>query len=253
MADLQEPEPTLNIDRHLRYWRMCLTAPLPHHYLSNEGNRMALAYFIINSIAILEPSLSPSCSSPDETSKPQRKPLLTPDLRKQLRKWILAHQHPGGGFIATSSLIFPFEEPDNPDGYQSSPGESSDYDPAADYPSPANLPATVFALLLLALLADENDPDGALVGVDRVKTLKWLRRLQREDGSFGEVVRRMPIPGEEMYIGGGYDMRYCYIASAIRWILRGDVKEGDDGWVEDIDIDGLRSYILRTQVRCCSG
>ncbi|KAK0648925.1 terpenoid cyclases/protein prenyltransferase alpha-alpha toroid [Cercophora newfieldiana] len=70
-------------------------------------------------------------------------------------------------------------------------------------------------------------------------------RLQREDGSFGEALRRLPNQG--WYIAGGYDMRYCYIAAAIRWIMRGDVEQGDSRWVEDIDVEGLASYIQRSQ------
>ncbi|KAJ4291432.1 geranylgeranyl transferase type-1 subunit beta [Collariella sp. IMI 366227] len=75
---------------------------------------------------------------------------------------------------------------------------------AVDGPGVANLPATLFAIQLLALLADEDDEDGAFAGVDRVQTLRWLRRLQREDGSFGEVLRQMPP-------GAGY--AYCAIAA----------------------------------------
>ena len=43
-------------------------------------------------------------------------------------------------------------------------------------------------------------------------------------------------------------MRYCYIATSIRWFLRGDVKEGEPGWVEDFDTEGLTRYILTSQV-----
>ncbi|KAK0739033.1 terpenoid cyclases/protein prenyltransferase alpha-alpha toroid [Apiosordaria backusii] len=109
----------------------------------------------------------------------------------------------------------------------------------------ANAPGTLFALQLLALLADEDGPEGAFDGVDRVQTLRWLRRLQREDGSFGEVLRLLPSQG--WFIGGGYDMRHCYIAASIRWMLRGGVKEGEPGWVEDFDTEKLASYILSSQ------
>ncbi|KAG7283999.1 hypothetical protein NEMBOFW57_010357 [Staphylotrichum longicolle] len=193
MPDPSPPEPVLDIERHLKYWKMCLQTPLPHHYLSNEGNRMALAYFIINSIAI-----------------------LTPPPRRRA-------------------------------GYEQWEPETGAHD--AEGPGLANLPATLFALQLLALLADEGDEAGAFRGVDRVQTLRWLRRLQREDGSFGEVLRRMPgeAEGQGWFIGGGYDMRYCYIAASIRWMLRGAVREGETGWVEDFDAEGLARYIQRSQ------
>lgn len=44
-------------------------------------------------------------------------------------------------------------------------------------------------------------------------------------------------------IAGGRDMRYCYLAAVVRWALRGDVREGEQGWVEDIDVDALVAYI----------
>ncbi|KAK4124349.1 terpenoid cyclases/Protein prenyltransferase [Parathielavia appendiculata] len=243
-------EPALDIDRHLKYWKMCLQAPLPIHYLSNDGNRMALAYFIINSIAILSP---PSAStqhhpvSPDSSTNttpqqqhttPQRKPLIPPEDRSKLRRWVLSHQQPGGGFASTPTLLFPMKKGHETD------TEEEDREGAGSA-GLANLPATLFALQLLALLADEHNEAGAFAGVDRVQTLRWLRRLQREDGSFGEVLKQMP--GVGWFIGGGYDMRYCYIAASIRWMLRGDVSEGEPGWVEDFDTEALAKYILRSQ------
>lgn len=231
---MADAEPALDIERHLRYWKMCLQAPLPHHYLANEGNRMALAYFIVNSISILTPPAA-------------AKPLIPPADRRRLREWVLSHQHPGGGFAASSSLVFPLR------GFEQWEPETGARD-AEGAAGLANLPATLFALQLLALLADDDDDgDGggggakaAFRGVDRAQTLRWLRRLQRQDGSFGEVLTR--LPGHGWFIGGGYDMRYCYIAASIRWMLRGDVREGEPGWVEDIDTERLARYILRTQV-----
>ncbi|KAL2019354.1 hypothetical protein VTK56DRAFT_9734 [Thermocarpiscus australiensis] len=238
MGDPADSEPALDIERHLKYWKMCLQAPLPSHYLSNEGNRMALAYFIVNSVSILTPHANQTTSSDGETEAASRpKPLIPPEDRRKLREWVLSHQHPGGGFVASSSLVLPlrgYEHWDSETGAQDTEGAGL-----------ANLPATLFALQLLALLADEADEAGAFGGVDRVQTLRWLRRLQREDGSFGEVLKL--LPGHGWFIGGGYDMRYCYIAASIRWMLRGDVKEGEPGWVEDFDTEGLARYILRSQ------
>lgn len=239
MAD--SPEPVLDIERHLRYWAMCLHAPLPSHYLPNEGNRIALAYFIVNSICILTPR-------GDAASRPSSsKPLIPPQDGRKMRQWVLSHQRPGGGFAASSSLVFPLL------GARESCGPETGARRDAEGVGLANLPATLFALQLLALLADREDEAGAFRGVDRARTLRWLRRLQREDGSFGEVLRQ--LPGHGCFIGGGYDMRYCYIAASIRWMLRGDVREGEPGWVEDFDTDGMARYILKSQVRfavpCC--
>lgn len=221
----QTEEPSLDIERHLRYWKMCLRSPLPSIYLSNDGNRMALAYFIINAIAILTP---PATEQQCDSEKPAPRPLITPEERAKLRKWVLAHQHPGGGFSGSMSLVFPLDVYDEWDFETKSR--------SLEHSGLANIAATLFALQLLALLADDENAGDAFKGVDRKKTLQWLRRLQREDGSFGEALRRLPNQG--WYIAGGYDMRYCYIAASIRWILRGDVETGDSRWVEDIDVGG---------------
>ncbi|KAK0625435.1 terpenoid cyclases/protein prenyltransferase alpha-alpha toroid [Bombardia bombarda] len=240
MADSAAPgesEPSLNVEQHLKYWKRCLRSPLPHVYLGNEGNRMALAYFIINSISIL----SPPRTEPATGDQPKSPPLITSEERRRMREWVLAHQHPGGGFSGTSSLVFPLHD-----------YEEWDFD--ADAPTQegsglANIAATLFALQLLALLVDDEEDEetaeGAFRGVDRVQTLRWLKKLQRPDGSFGEVLMKMP--GHGWFIGGGYDMRYCYIAAAVRWMLRGDVQQGQPGWVEDFDTVGFTKYILRSQ------
>ncbi|KAK0610994.1 terpenoid cyclases/protein prenyltransferase alpha-alpha toroid [Immersiella caudata] len=232
MAD--DGRPSLDIERHLRYWKMCLRSPLPSLYLSNEGNRMALAYFIINAINILTPHV-PTAQLGSDIQPP--KPLITPEDRANLRKWVLSHQHPGGGFSGSISLVFPLGEYDE---WDFETGSRS-----LEQSGLANIAATLFALQLLALLADDESADQAFKGVDRERTLEWLKRLQREDGSFGEALRRLPTKG--WFIAGGYDMRYCYIAAAIRWILRGDVEKGDTRWVEDIDVEGFVGYIRRSQ------
>ena len=110
--------------------------------------------------------------------------------------------------------------------------------------SQANVAATYFALLLLALAGPEGGhEENAYVGVDRAGTLAWLRRLQRRDGSFGEVVEG------DGRVRGGRDMRYCYLAAAVRWMLRGGVEETTDAaFVEDIDVEGLVGHIRRAQV-----
>ncbi|KAK3384913.1 terpenoid cyclases/protein prenyltransferase alpha-alpha toroid [Podospora didyma] len=223
-------EPSLN-EKHLKYWTMCLQYPLPQIYLANESNRMALAYFIVNSISILTPSPSPS------SAQPQPPPLISPVERRALREWVLSHQHAAGGFCGTSSLLFPLRDYEEWD--------FEEQKPTPEHSGLANIAATVFSLLILALLADDDEAELAFNGVDRVKTLRWLRKLQREDGSFGESL--MNLPGRGWFVGGGYDGRYCYIATVIRWILRGDLKEGELGWVEDFDTERLAKYILNSQ------
>ncbi|KAH6847132.1 terpenoid cyclases/protein prenyltransferase alpha-alpha toroid [Chaetomium sp. MPI-CAGE-AT-0009] len=225
--DHPDAEPTLDIDRHLKYWKMCLQAPLPNHYLSNEGVRMTLAYFIVNSIRILTPTPNPTETTPSPNPKP---PLIPPAEHRRLRQWILSHQQPGGGFAPSSTLLSPQptatqgSSSGGSAGWEAETGAGESEGGAGTGTAVANLPATLFALQLLALLADEGEEGAARAfdGVDRVQTLRWLRRLQRGDGSFGEGGLQRYILGSQTYDGGfagssqeephaGY--AYCAIAA----------------------------------------
>lgn len=199
-----------------------------------DSSRLSLCYFIIVAVDLL------SKTNDD-------KPILTPSDRLRVRSWVLSCQHPLGGFTGSPTHVLPPE-------HQHSDREN------------ANVAGTFFALMLLALVAeDENTEDSengsssaqaAFAGVDRVKILRWLRRLQRpDDGSFGEVVYDPPETngdknnGEkrEPLIAGGRDMRYCYLAAAIRWMLRGDLPPDHPDYVEDIDVPALVNHIRRGQ------
>jgi geranylgeranyl transferase type-1 subunit beta len=79
------------------------------------------------------------------------------------------------------------------------------------------------------------------VGVHRRKLLQWLAKLQRKDGSFGQNL------WDETPVGGS-DMRHSYLASLIRWMLRGSVEKGDAAWVEDIDVEAMIAHIRNGQV-----
>lgn len=107
---------------------------------------------------------------------------------------------------------------------------------------PANMPATYFALASLLILGDD------LKRVRRKDTLRWIKRMQRQDGSFGETL----VDGK---IEGGRDPRFGYCATGIRHILRGEsLREAGSSLAdvtEDIDADALVRCIARTQVREC--
>ena len=105
---------------------------------------------------------------------------------------------------------------------------------------PANLPATFFAILSLTFV-------GNLEGVKRNECLRWLKKLQREDGSFGELVT------QEGRIEGGRDMRYCYVATAVRWMLRGDAPLSEREKEEDINVEALVDHLRSGQVHYCAG
>lgn len=101
---------------------------------------------------------------------------------------------------------------------------------------PANVAATYFSLAALTVLGD------GLQRVRRRECLKWIKALQLADGSFGEGL------GESGKVDGGRDVRFCYCAAAVRWMLRlGSHDEDVD--VADIDVEALLQFITSSQVR----
>lgn len=86
-------------------------------------------------------------------------------------------------------------------------------------------------------------------GLERVKKKEcweWLKSLQLADGSFGEA------HGEGLCVEGERDVRFCYCAAAVRWILRrvrgmSEIEEREDEG-EDIDVEGLVRFVTSSQV-----
>jgi len=78
--------------------------------------------------------------------------------------------------------------------------------------------------------------------VKRIDCLRWLKRLQRDDGSFGEFL------GNDGKVEGGRDMRYCHFASGVRWMLRGDLGPSGEETYEDIDVDKMVLHIQSGEV-----
>ncbi|KAI1088241.1 terpenoid cyclases/Protein prenyltransferase [Rostrohypoxylon terebratum] len=215
-------ERPLDTARHIRYWQRCFRTVLPDHYVSNDSIRLTLGFFIVAALDLLS---SPSSYS-EPPSDPLKASLITLEDRKRLRAWVLSLQHPHGGFCGSPHHVLP-------EGYTTKWDPKNGIETARD-PANANIAATYFALLLLGLLA-KDDGSKAFEGVNRIRTLRWLKTLQRDDGSFGELI------DENGYIGGGRDMRYCYLAATIRWAL-GGAEAG-----EDFDVDGLVAHIRRGQ------
>ncbi|KAL8702941.1 MAG: hypothetical protein Q9201_003895 [Fulgogasparrea decipioides] len=127
--------------------------------------------------------------------------------------WIYRCQHPNGGFRGFTGTDM---------------GERQNEE--NEHWDPANMAATYFALANLALLGDD------LERVNRRGCRKWLKRLQLSDGTFGEAL------GRDGEVHGGRDMRFCFCAAAIRWILGGD-EEKD----EQLDVDGLLRFLEASQ------
>lgn len=193
---------TLQTERHIKYWKRCHSSYLPAPYVAADSTRLTLACFIICALDLLHSPLST-------------------DERRSIRKWVLSLQHPDGGFCGSSTHA---------------------HDGALAEKGTANLAATYFALVLLALAAGDTQEQQRMAfdGVKRKKLLIWLRRLQSTNGSFGQVV----WDGEP---AGGDDVRHGYMAAGIRWMIRGDIKKGDKGWVEDIDVGALKKTVINAQ------
>ncbi|KAL8963262.1 MAG: hypothetical protein Q9193_000448 [Seirophora villosa] len=189
---------------HIRYHLRCLKTLLPTAYTSNDSQRMTLAFFTLCSLDLLG-ALDAHTTAAE---------------RSAYADWIYRCQHPDGGFRG-------FTGADVGDNGRRTEGNRQ-WDPA-------NIAATYFALVSLAILGDD------LARVRGPECLAWLKRLQLPDGTFGEALGL----GEE--IQGGRDMRFCFCAAAIRWILRGE-EEAEAAEEDDIDIDGLVRFFEASQV-----
>ena len=194
--------PTLNKPTHIRYFLRCLKTLLPTAYTSNDSQRMTLAFFVLCALDLLD-ALEPNTTEAE---------------RSAYVEWIYRCQHPNGGFRGFTGADM---------GEATNEGKQ-EWDPA-------NIAATYFALASLAVLGDD------LGSVKRIECLRWLKRLQLQDGTFGEA---LGLRGE---VQGGRDMRFCYCAAAIRSILGGD-NEGQ----QDIDVEGLMRFFEASQVSSTS-
>ncbi|KAJ5789389.1 uncharacterized protein N7518_006400 [Penicillium psychrosexuale] len=199
---MTDPNPTFNTERHVKYYLRCLKTFLPSAYTSNDSNRMLLAYLTLSGLDVLGVLQSKT----------------TPEERQGYINWLYHCQVPSGGFRGFPGTDF-------------GPGKRNKDNEAWD---PANVPATFFALVNLLILGDD------LSRVKRRECLEWLPKVQRADGSFGELV------GPEGCVGGPRDLRYCCCAAGIRYVLRGRSETGLDG-VPDIDVPGFVSFIQACQ------
>lgn len=176
---------------------------LPTGYTANDSSRMTLGFFILSALDLLG----------------QDEQLLSEEERAAIKNWILRCQLPDGGFCGSTNHKFP-------DGHYVNVGNMK------QFLDPPNLPATFFALLSLSYVGDLN-------WVKRRQCLRWLKTLQRKDGSFGELITA------DGTIAGGMDMRHCYVATAIRWMLRSEELDDPN---DDIDVEKLVDHIRNGQV-----
>ncbi|KAL2828685.1 terpenoid cyclases/protein prenyltransferase alpha-alpha toroid [Aspergillus cavernicola] len=189
-------------ERHIRYFLRCLKTFLPELYTSNDSNRILLAFFTVAGLDLLGVLQSKT----------------TPEERQGYIEWIYHCQVPSGGFRGFTGTDF---------GTERRTRENEAWDPA-------NVPSTFFALVILLILGDD------LSRVKRTECLRWLPKMQRSDGSFGEVL------GLGDQVEGGGDLRFCCFAAGTRYLLRGKSAAGLDG-VQDIDVEKLVAFIESCQ------
>ncbi|OWB75203.1 hypothetical protein B5S31_g5068 [[Candida] boidinii] len=198
-------------DKHIKYFNRCLGI-LPSKYESEDSNKLALIYFSLAGLDLL--------GALDEI------PQTTKD---EYKEWVYMH------YISTKegfrgSAIYDLHDHDN----------HGDDDNDNSYDKP-NLAATCFALQILIILKDEN----LVKRIDRYKILNYLVKCQLENGSFA--------PGLDIY---GYpfgenDLRYCMLASTIRFLLgfSNGVKSQNynNNNYQDINILKFQEYIKSIQ------
>lgn len=200
--------------RHVKYWQRCHGSYLPSPYTAADSTRLMWACFIYSALDVLDVSPAAGGSGSGKGT--------TGSDSDRVRAWVLSLQHPDGGFCGSPNHAY---------ADQGAEGTAK----AGD----ANLAATFFALILLAIVG-EGDGTAAFAGVRRGRLLRWLARLQRDDGGFGQNLwDGRPV--------GGRDTRHSYLASGIRWMVRGDVKPGQAGWEDDVDVEAMVGHIRRLQ------
>ena len=203
VSESVDNRPTFHSERHVRYWLRCLKTVLPTEYTSNDSNRMTLGFFILAAFDLLDILHTKTTAAE----------------RQSCVDWIYHCQHPKGGFRGFPGTDF--------GGLRTA--DNAHWDPAS-------LPGTYFALLTLAVLGDD------LRRMHKRKCLAWMRRLQREDGSFGEML------GLHGKIEGNRDTRFCYFAASVRWMLGCGKRKSRTSTASDIDVGALVQYINACEV-----
>ncbi|KAL9614772.1 MAG: hypothetical protein Q9167_000763 [Letrouitia subvulpina] len=196
------PEPlVLDKKLHIKYLLRCLKTYLPTAYTSNDSQRMTLAFFTLSALDLLDALESSTTLSE----------------RQAYIDWIYSCQHPHGGFRGFTGADMGERED----------GSNHHWDPA-------NIAATYFAIANLAILGDD------LQGIERKKCLLWLRKLQLDNGTFGEAL------GQDGQIQGGKDVRFCFCATSIWWMLGGDRQKKKE-LTKSINVEMLLSFIKASQ------
>lgn len=204
----------LNHAKHTQYFLRCLRTHLPTHYQSSESQRVSFAFFALSALDLLGVLHSKTTASE----------------REEWATWLYGLQHSGGGWKGFTGASVG----NNAAEREVELGDKAAGETIENVWDPADLGATFLALAALMILGDSMER------VRRTECLHWLRGLQRREGCFGEM------KGKGGTIEGGGDVRFCYLAAGVRWMLRRG-KEMEK-FVQDIDVESLADFVRRSAV-----
>jgi geranylgeranyl transferase type-1 subunit beta len=207
----------------------CLTSILPAAYTPAESTLLMLAYFTLTGLDVLDDlpfshvqaAERETATKAEEELEEQRK---KEDLRKGYIDFVYSHYLPNGrGFVGSTSLLVPsvFKVPN----LESAKGHNET--PQTDIPG---LAVTFFALTCLLILGDDFSR------IDRRALMSWVSSLQDPvSGGFWDT-EPLFSPSLDRRTGA-IDLRFCYCAAGIRYLLR--------GWETDADLDlpHLKAFI----------
>ena len=188
--------------KHVNYWKRCLKSLLPKEYINLDSNRMMLGFFIISALDLL--------GALDNS--------IDPLERSGRIEWIYSCQHPKGGFQGFPYTVY-----------------KSGFSHCKSSLELAHIANTYFALASLAILGDD------FKRVRKDECLKWLKRLQRADGSFGEQLDENFAPV------GLMNVRFGYCASTILLMLKGSKSSPDAE--KDLNVDKMIERV-RSSMAC---
>ena len=201
-TDLPSSSPSLNTPAQVKYWLRCLKTFLPTAYTEQDATRIPLAFFILSALDLLN-------SLDTHTTVAER---------AQWADFLYSCQHPEGGFRAFTGSKY---------GDKATTAENARWDPAS-------IAGTYFAIASLAILGDD------LKRFQWEKTLEWLRGLQREDGSFGE------LSAGNGSVEGGQDVRFCFLAALICHVLQGEQLHDEPS--RYVDQEAMARFVLASKV-----
>lgn len=185
---------SLDISKHEKYFSLCFQS-FPAKAEGEDTNKLALIYFVLYGLDIIG-KLNLTTEDQENYSEYIYSHLIDSELTRQLD--ILSFR-PTNTFKLNNEYDLP------------------------------NLSATFFALINLLILKSDYSKK-----LNRESIMKFIKKCQREDGSFAPVLDNNGEPFGET------DLRHCYLAICIRKLLKYDEASEK---TNDIDIKKCINFI----------